>query len=119
MPREVYLNHWTPTNTTAKYPLISRTTTVKVSDRFVEDGSYLRLKNIQLAYNLASKKTGISWCNNIQIYISGQNLLTLTKYSWWDPEVNSNGGASSTDQGFDQYSYPTSKSVTVGCRVQF
>ncbi|HYH56800.1 MAG TPA: SusC/RagA family TonB-linked outer membrane protein, partial [Anseongella sp.] len=46
MPREVFLDHWTPENTDAKYPVISRTYSVRVSDRWVEDGSYLRLKNI-------------------------------------------------------------------------
>jgi hypothetical protein len=53
------------------------------------------------------------------VYASGQNLLTLTKYSWWDPEVNSSGGANSTNQGFDFNTYPSSKSVTVGVRVGF
>ena len=119
MPREVLRDHWTPTNTTAKYPVISSTTRTNVSDRFVEDGSYLRLKNIVLAYNLPVQKWGVNWIRSAQFYASGQNLLTFTNYSWWDPEVNSNGGANSTAQGFDQYSYPTAKSVTVGLRAGF
>ncbi len=117
MPRDVYTNHWTPTNTNAKYPVISRTTASNVSTRWVEDGSYLRLKNIQLAYNIPFQKMGVSWVRNIQLYVSGQNLLTVTKYSWWDPEVNTNGGSNSTSQGFDYYSYPTSKSITFGLRA--
>src|SRR5690606_17592948 len=52
MPKTVYENHWTINNTDADYPRISRSTPVKVSDRFIEDGSFLRLKNISLAYNL-------------------------------------------------------------------
>lgn len=119
MPREVFLNHWTPSNTNAKYPALSTTTRINVSDRFVENGSYMRLKNIQLAYNFPTQKWGVSWVQGIQLYASGQNLLTLTKYSWWDPEVNSNGGANSTAQGFDQFSYPTSKVVTFGVRARF
>ncbi|WP_439583686.1 TonB-dependent receptor [Dyadobacter bucti] len=119
MPREVFLNHWTPSNTDAKYPALSTTTRINVSDRFVENGSYMRLKNIQLAYNFPTQKWGVSWVQGIQLYASGQNLLTLTKYSWWDPEVNSNGGANSTAQGFDQFSYPTSKVVTFGVRARF
>jgi TonB-linked SusC/RagA family outer membrane protein len=119
MPREVYLKHWTPTNTTAKYPVISRSTSTNVSTRWVEDGSYLRLKNIQLAYNLPVNKFKADWLRNLQVYVSGQNLLTLTNYSWWDPEVNSNGGSNSTSQGFDHYSYPTSKSLTFGIRAGF
>jgi hypothetical protein len=119
MPTEVLTNHWTPTNTNAKYPIISRSTTSRVSNRFIEDGSYLRLRNIQLAYNLPVDKWGIKWINNVQIYVSGQNLLTLTKYSWWDPEVNSRGGGNSTTQGIDHNSYPTAKSFTAGLRTSF
>ena len=119
MPAEVLTNHWTPTNTNAKYPLISRNTTTRVSNRFIEDGSYLRLRTIQLAYNLPLDKLGTKWIRTIQLYASGQNLLTLTKYSWWDPEVNTRGGANSTVQGIDHNSYPTAKSFTVGLRAGF
>ncbi|SFC76413.1 SusC/RagA family TonB-linked outer membrane protein [Spirosoma endophyticum] len=119
MPREVYQNHWTPTNPNAKYPVISRANSYNYSNRFVEDGSYLRLRTVQLAYNLPLQALGVSWMRTAQIYASGQNLLTVTKYSWWDPEVNSQGGANSIGQGIDHYSYPTSKSVTFGIRVGF
>ncbi|MFN3380275.1 MAG: SusC/RagA family TonB-linked outer membrane protein [Runella zeae] len=119
MPKEVLYNHWTPTNTNAKYPIISRNTTTRVSNRFIEDGSYLRLRTIQLAYNLPMEKLGVKWIRNLQVYGSGQNLLTLTKYSWWDPEVNSRGGSNSTMQGIDHNSYPTAKSWTIGLRAGF
>lgn len=107
MPREVLLDHWTPQNTDAKYPIISRNSSTQVSDRWVEDGSYLRLKNIQLAYNFNKLGVGLE---NLQVYASGQNLITLTDYSWWDPGVNS---------GIDHYSYPVSKVVTFGFRATF
>ena len=119
MPKEVFTDHWTPTNTAAKYPAISYKNTARVSDRFIENGSYLRLKNVQLAYNLPVRKLGINWLQNAQVYASGQNLLTLTKYSWWDPEINSYGGSNSTSQGIDHFSYPVAKSVTCGIRVGF
>lgn len=119
MPKEVFYNHWTPENVNAKYPAISYNTTVKVSDRFIENGSFLRLRNIQLTYNLPVKKLHWKWINDIQVYASGQNLLTFTKYSWWDPEVNSFGGSSSTSQGIDFNSYPSSKSYTFGVRFGF
>ncbi len=119
MPREVYTNHWTPTNTNAKYPVLSRANSYNYSDRLVEDGSYMRLRNIQLAYNLPLSGWGVKWMRSAQIYVSGQNLLTFTKYSWWDPETNSQGGSNSLGQGIDHYSYPTSKSVTTGIRVGF
>jgi len=119
MPEEVFTNHWTPTNTNAKYPVISRSVTAKVSNRYIEDGSYMRLKNIQLAYNLSGEVLKVNWIRNLQLYVSGQNLLTLTKYSWYDPEVNARGSGNSTSIGYDWYSYPTSKSVTFGIRAGF
>lgn len=119
MPKEVFYNHWTPENTNAKYPAISYNSKVRVSDRFIENGSYLRLKNIQLAYNVPVRKLQMDWVSNFQVYVSGQNLLTFTKYSWWDPEVNTYGGASSVNQGIDFSSYPSSKSFTFGVRVGF
>ena len=119
MVKEVFYNHWTPENTNAKYPVISRNASMRYSDRLVEDGSFLRLRNIQLNYNVPTQKLGMGWLRNFQIYASGQNLLTFTKYSWWDPEVNSQGGANSTAQGIDHYSYPTAKTVTLGIKVGF
>ncbi|HLU89620.1 MAG TPA: hypothetical protein VKZ51_07270, partial [Cyclobacteriaceae bacterium] len=118
-PREVLEDHWTTSNPQAKYPRISRNSSVMVSDRFVEDGSYIRLKNIQLAYNVPVQNLGINWMYQLQLYVSGQNLWTSTGYSWWDPEVNSRGGGNSTAQGIDHYSYPTAKTYTVGIRAGF
>jgi TonB-linked SusC/RagA family outer membrane protein len=119
MVKEVFYNHWTPENTNAKYPVISRNASMRYSDRLVEDGSFLRLRNIQLSYNVPTAKLGMGWLRNFQVYASGQNLLTFTKYSWWDPEVNSQGGSNSTAQGIDHYSYPTAKTVTLGVKVGF
>ncbi len=116
MPREVYLDHWSPTNTDAKYPLPVLSSNVKASNRFIEDGSYMRLKNIELAYQLEIQQLGLS---NLRLYVSGQNLLTFTDYSWWDPEVNSRGGSTSVNQGMDYYTYPTAKSITLGIQASF
>ncbi|MBV6640648.1 MAG: TonB-dependent receptor [Cyclobacteriaceae bacterium] len=114
MPREVFLNHWTAENPNAKYPIPALSTNVRASERFVEDGSYLRLKNIELAYNLNVKSKAI---NSIRIYTSGINLITITKYSWWDPEVNSRSSA--IDQGIDHFTYPTAKAFTIGLQARF
>jgi len=119
MVKDVFYDHWTPENTNAKYPVISRNASMRYSDRLVEDGSFIRLRNIQLNYNVPTKKLGMGWLRNFQVYASGQNLLTFTKYSWWDPEVNSQGGSNSTAQGIDHYSYPTAKTVTLGVKVGF
>ena len=117
--KEVLYDHWTPTTPNAKYPILSRTTSALVSNRFVEDGSYVRLRTVQLAYTLPLQKWGVTGMRSAQLYASGQNLLTFTKYSWWDPEVNSQGGSNSVNQGIDYYTYPTAKTVTFGVRVGF
>ncbi len=114
MPRDVYLNHWTPENRNAKYPIPKLSTNVRSSNRFVEDGSYLRLKNIELAYNLRFNKNAIK---SLRLFVNAQNLLTLTKYSWWDPEVNSRSSA--IDLGIDHFTYPTAKNITVGLQFRF
>lgn len=120
--REVLYSHWRPDNTaaenaSAKYPRLSRSIAIQYSDRFVEDGSYLRLKNVSLAYNVPLQKLGINWCNQFKVYVSAQNIWTLTKYSGMDPEVNSWGG--NINIGLDYLTYPNVKTVTFGARIQF
>jgi len=110
MPKEVLYDHWSPENTDAKYPRISKNISVRASDRFIEDGSYIRLKNIMLSYRLPVQQFGLSWLQNLQVYVSGQNLWTGTGYSWWDPETNFQ---------VDQNSYPLAKSITFGLRAGF
>ncbi|SEJ60789.1 TonB-linked outer membrane protein, SusC/RagA family [Cyclobacterium xiamenense] len=117
MPREVYYDHWTVENPNAKYPRISRSTSARVSDRFVEEGSFLRFRNIQLAYQIPRNIINGNWFRSAQVYASAQNFITLTNYSWWDPEVNSRGAG--TQQGIDHYSYPIPKSLTFGFRLGF
>ena len=110
MTRDVFENRWTPENTNAKYPKVSNNTAVRVSDRLIEDGSYLRLKNIMLAYSLPMEALKIGWAKNLQVYVSAQNLFTRTDYSWWDPETNFR---------LDYHSYPNAKSVNFGLRAGF
>jgi TonB-linked SusC/RagA family outer membrane protein len=119
MLKEVYYNHWTPSNTNAKYPVIKALSQAQMSDRFIENGSFLRVKNIQLGYNLPVDKWKINWFSKGQVYVSGQNLITVTKYSWYDPEVNSYGSSNSIVQGVDHYGYPTAKTITFGVRASF
>ncbi|MGJ8550908.1 SusC/RagA family TonB-linked outer membrane protein [Winogradskyella wichelsiae] len=111
--REVYQDNWSPSNTDAKYPLVSRSTSAYVSDRWIEDGSYIRLKNIELAYSIP---LDYDFMEKAQVYISGQNLVTITNYSWLDPEVNSQGAGS---PGIDYLSYPVAKGFTLGLRMVF
>lgn len=120
--KEVLYSHWSPGNTdaqnaSAKYPRITRKLTMNYSDRYVENGSYLRLKNISLGYNLPVSKWAVgSWLKGVKVYVSAQNILTITSYSGRDPEVNSWGGVNA---GLDYLTYPNVKSVTFGAKVQF
>jgi hypothetical protein len=90
-----------------------------MSDRFVEDGSYMRFKNIQLGYNVPVSTLNITWLSRAKVYVSAQNLITITDYSWYDPEISSYGSANSYRQGIDHYSYPTAKTFTVGVNLGF
>ena len=82
----------------------------RVSDRFVEDGSYIRMKNVRIAYNLPAKWVANKVMKKAQVYVSAQNLFTITKYSGMDPEVG--GGV---DIGF----YPQSRTFIAGATIEF
>ncbi len=88
------------------------------STYFVEDGSYLRVKNISLSYNVRSEVLNRLGINRLQPFVSATNLLTFTKYSGLDPEVNQYGN-SGTVQGIDWGTYPQSKSFVVGLNLEF
>jgi len=88
------------------------------STRFIEDGSYLRLKTLTLSYNFTGKLLNKLKITRLQPYFTAQNLLTLTKYKGFDPEVNQYGG-DATVQGVDYGTYPQSKSYVLGINVEF
>ncbi|MEJ7767263.1 MAG: SusC/RagA family TonB-linked outer membrane protein, partial [Chitinophagaceae bacterium] len=115
--KEVFNNNWSKENPNAKYPLPHTGHVYRFSDRYVEDGSYIRFRNIEFSYKLPVEK----WTkmSNAQIYVSAQNLFTLTNYSWVDPDVNSRGSGNSLDQGIDYSTYPSAKSITAGIRLGF
>lgn len=124
--KDIMGNYWVPENPDpkAKYPKISAATQITGSERFIEDGSYLRVKSLKLAYNLPVAKLGLRTFNMAQIYISGTNLLTITKYTGLDPEVNTRGtdGGSVADRlwiGIDQFGYPNAKVYAVGLKLSF
>ena len=88
------------------------------TSRWVEDGSYLRLKNITFGYNLTNligSKLGVK---NARVFVSGTNVFTISTYKGYDPEVSSftNNDAST---GIDFGNYPTAKTYTVGLEVTF
>jgi len=118
------LNAWTPTNTNTNIPRAitgDPNGNARTSTRFLEDGSYLRLKTVSLGYNISSAKLQ-SWTkgtvSSLRIYVSGQNLLTFTNYSGYDPEVGNRTGNSLTNS-IDWAIYPQPKAVQVGIQVNF
>lgn len=115
--REVLYNHWTPETPHAKYPNLRQDIALKMSDRFVYDGTYMRLKNLELSYNIpCGKSRAIS---KARVYVSAQNLWTITSYPFWDPDVNAKGGSTSLAQGIDASCYPGARTFTLGCRLVF
>lgn len=83
--------------------------------RFIENGSYVRLKNVTLSYTVP---LNVKWMNSLKCYLSGTNLLTLTKYKGFDPDINGYGN-DPTRRGVDMGGYPGSKTFTLGVQCQF
>lgn len=110
------LNAWTPTNTGTNVPRVSSldpNQNIRPSDYFLEDGSYLRLKNIQVGYTLTDVIKGVS---SARIYVSGENLATFTDYSGYDPGLSN---YPTFARGVDRGLYPLSRNVILGLQVKF
>lgn len=90
----------------------------RISSRFVEDGSFIRLKNIKLSYALPVAVISRIGLSNLQFFVACKNLLTLTRYSGMDPEVNYNG-INSIVLGTDFFTCPQSKSISLGLCARF
>jgi len=87
------------------------------SSRYISTGSYLRVKNVSLGYNLPSSLISKVKLERLRVYIRALNLFTVTKYKGWDPEVNADYQASNINQGVDFYSAPQIKSVVFGVNI--
>jgi hypothetical protein len=118
IPMEYYQNAFDPvTNPNGKYPRIdaNRVGVGRFSDAFVEDGSYIRLKNLQLGYELPPRL--VPGARSARAYLSAINLFTITGYTGYDPEVSAFG---TTDmRGVDLGSYPQSRLFTAGMTISF
>ena len=119
------LNAWTPTNTNTNIPRAISSDpnqNARPSDRFLEDGSFLRLKNVMLGYNVPApslQSLTKGTVKNLRIYVSAQNILTFTKYTGYDPEVGNRTPNSSLTSGIDFAVYPQPKSFQAGVQVGF
>lgn len=88
-----------------------------ISSRFIEDGSYVRLSELTLGYALPTKWANRAYLSTARVYLSGHNLKLWTKYSGYDPDVNSAGSESNIIQGTDYYAYPQPRTITFGINV--
>jgi TonB-linked SusC/RagA family outer membrane protein len=118
------LNRWTPTNTNTNMPravLGDPNQNNRTSDRFLEDGSYARLKNAALGYTLPKSAAKAIGMRSLRVYVSAQNLITITKYSGFDPELSTfdTPGQNNTAPGTDFLTVPQAKTILVGVNVGF
>jgi TonB-linked SusC/RagA family outer membrane protein len=119
------LNAWTPTNTNTNVPRAITSDpngNARTSARFLENGSFLRMQNVMLGYNvpggkLTSMTKGV--LSGLRIYLSAQNLITITDYSGYDPEVGNRTPGNFLTNGIDFAIYPQPKSVQVGIQANF
>jgi len=89
-----------------------------MSSRWIEDGSFVRLQNVTVDWAVPAELTRRVGARQVRLYVSGQNLFTATRYSWYDPEVSSRG-TGDRDLGWDDSSYPGTRTVTFGMNVGF
>ncbi len=115
------LNRWREQGDVTDYPAPvrndpKRNEYLRVSDRWIEDGSYMRLKNVTFSYTIPKAITSKAGISRLRAYVSGENLLTFTHYTGYDPEVNSYSGL---QVGVDEGSYPQSRTVVFGLNLEF
>lgn len=89
-----------------------------VNSHYVEDASFIRLSNIELGYNLNTKALKLNFIKNLRVFVGGQRLFTITKFSGFDPEVSANGSSAVT-QGLAFNSYPAYRQFNAGVKVTF
>jgi TonB-linked SusC/RagA family outer membrane protein len=116
---------WSGPGTSNTYPILSwsdATNNKQPSTRFLESGSYLRLKNVQLGYKLSKNALHTIGLSSVRVFVSGQNLFTITKYTGLDPEqyANSdNSGDGPRAVGIDWGTYPSARVLTAGINANF
>ncbi|MBL6649802.1 MAG: TonB-dependent receptor [Flavobacteriaceae bacterium] len=113
------LNRWTGPGTSyvePRYSFIDGNDNSRQSDRYVEDGSFVKIKNIQLGYNVPLSAD--SPFSGVRIYASAKNAFTFTDYTGYDPEI-SNGGNTVLDTGVDRGTYPSPRVISLGLKLKF
>ena len=113
------MDRYTTNTTTGSLPRFTNTNTnnVYVSDRYVEDGSYLRIQNLTVGYRVPARMLSKVKMSNARVYFSVQNLHTFTDYSGYDPEIgafNNNIRLMNVDMGH----YPNPRTYTIGANIE-
>jgi len=109
-------NRWTPSNTNAEFARVGLTNDLQpLSSQYMQDGSYIKLRNISLSYRVP--KSLVSFAN-IRVSVSAQNILTITKYKGYDPEISSSAG-DDINAGMDWFAYPNPKSISFGISLEY
>ncbi|MFN7279536.1 MAG: TonB-dependent receptor domain-containing protein, partial [bacterium] len=114
------LGRWTGEGSTndanmPRYSFVDANNNTRASDRYVEDGSFIKLKNLQLGYTFPSARLERAKLGGLRMYVQARNLFTLTKYTGFDPEIS--GGI--FDTGIDRGAYPQARSIAVGLDLKF
>lgn len=117
-----YLNSWSPSNPNSALPKLTNNPAEHYSSAstyYIEDGSYLRVKNVQLGYNFPEQITSKLKVEKLRFYIQAKNLYTWTKYSGLDPEINLQYGGEfgNLDIGIDRGAYPVARSFILGVNL--
>lgn len=118
--RTVALDRWTPENQGNTFPRMyqfSNANTVRYSDRYIEDGTFVRLQNITLNYNFPKKVTEQLNISGLNLYFSASNVAIWTKYTGFSPDASSRRGSLSL--GHDQTGYPPSRLIRMGAKLKF
>lgn len=115
------LNRWRVPGDVTDMPraVFANSDNSRLSSRYVEDGSYMRVKALTLAYNLPASLLSKIDMKGARLYATGENLLTFTSYSGFDPEVNAFRGDDNTLQGVDFGTYPQTRNLILGLSVTF
>ncbi|MDN4166694.1 TonB-dependent receptor [Cytophagales bacterium LB-30] len=116
----VWNDRWTEENPDGEYPRLSvndQNNNARASDFYVEDASFLRLRTMQIGYNAPAKWLEPLKMTNLRVYVSADNLLTITGYTGFDPEIGSSGWI--LDTGIDKGFYPQSRTFSFGLNVSF
>ncbi|MFL5606750.1 MAG: SusC/RagA family TonB-linked outer membrane protein, partial [Gemmatimonadaceae bacterium] len=106
------LDYWSPTNPTNAMTALGVGPFDGMTSRWLEDGSFVRLQNVTVGWDVPERFTSRIGSGQSRLYLSGQNLHTWTKYSWYDPEVSSRG-TNDQELGWDDSSYPGTRTITL------